>query len=244
MYADAAERLALPVNHLHDLCDYCPADSTIGCDRLRVTTWEWNTDAVSLLDWRPDGPPPPGTRGWPSRADVIRVSGIAIPLGLISVWDQPETSRVLVAAGFHDWVVSTYLFRPAAVVGGLGVVTVPDTVALLVAMGIAPQRLVVAVPHFTRRRHRRRVREMLRSLRADYPSVGVLWPEVFGWGIADGWRTHGWAWKEAFADAIRDAQPGRGATIPTPVGPSEKRPSPAGRSRVEPHPLPDHKRVP
>ena len=242
MYEAAAERLALPVEHIADVCDFCPADSTIACDRLRVTTWDWNTDATALVDWRPDGPPPPGTPGWPLRADVIRVYGPKVPLGLVSVWDQPESSRVLVVASFYDWVVRTCLLRSAAVVGGLGVVTVPDTVALPAAMGIAPPRIVVAVPHFTRSRHRKRVREVLRSLRADYPSVGVLWPEVPGWHIADGWRAHGSAWREAFGAAIRGAQPGYGATIPTPAG-SLKGPSP-GQSPVEPCPLPDHKRVP
>ena len=238
MFRAAAERLALPVAHIRDVCDYCPADSTIACDRLRFATWDWHTDSVALVDWRPDGPPPPGTPGWPLRADVIRVSGPAVPLGLVSVWDQPESSRVLVVSGFHDWVVTTHLFRSAAVVGGLGVVTVPGTVALLAAMGIAPQRIVVAVPRFKRRRHRKRVREVIRSLRAECPSVSVLWPEAIGWDIADGWRAHGSAWRDVFADSIRNTQPGRCATIPTPVG-SLKRPSP-----VEPQPLPDHKTVP
>ena len=242
MYEAAAERLALPMAHIADVCDFRPADTTIACDRLRVTTWEMNTDTTALVDWRPDGPPPPGTPGWPLRADVIRVSGPVVPLGLVSVWDQPDSSRILVVSGFHDWVVATHLLRSAGVVGGLGVVTVPETVEVLVAMGITPRRIVVVMPHFARRRHRKRVREVIRSLRAEHPSVSVLWPEVFAWDIADGWRAHGSAWKDVFADAIRDAQPGYGATIPTPVGPSLKR-SAAGHSLLE-QPLPDHGTVP
>ena len=242
MYEAAAERLMLPVEHLADLCDHYPADSTIACPRLRFATWDWNTDSVALLDWRPDGPPPPGTPGWPSSADVIRAVGPPVPLGLISVWDLPDpASRVVVVAGFHDWVVCTCLFRSAAVVGGLGVVTVPDTVGRLVAMGIAPERIVVAVPNLVRRRNRKRVRQTLRSLRAGHPSVSVLRPEPAWWDIADGWRSHREAWRDVLADAIRDAQPGRSATIPTPVGPSAQRPASAAAHSLLEQPLPDHK---
>ena len=242
MHEDAAERLALPVAHIADVCDFCPADTTIACDRLRVTTWEWNTDAIALVDWRPSGPPPPGTPGWPLPADVIRVFGPKVPLGLVSVWDQPQSSRILVVSGFHDWVVCACLFRSVGVVGGLGVVAVPETVGLLVAMGITPRRIVVAMPHLARRRHRKRVREVIRSLRSECPSVSVLWPEAVGWGIADGWRAHGSAWKDVFGDAIRDARPGHGAIIPTPAASSGKRPA-AGHSLPE-QPIPDRKRVP
>ena len=242
MFRAAAEQLALPVAHVRDLCDFYNADSTIGCPRLRVTTWDWNTDSVALLDWRPGGPPPPGTRGWPSRAEVIRVVGPAVPLGLVSVWDQPERSRVLVAAGFYDWITATYLVPSRAVVGGLGVVAITGTVALLVSMGIAPQRIVVAVPNFARRRHRRVVRRVIRSLRAECPAVSVLWPEAVGWGIADAWRARGSAWRDVFTAAIRDAQPGHGAIIPTTAASSGNRPV-AGHSLLG-QPLPEHRTVP
>lgn len=244
MFEVAAERLALPVEHLADLCDFYDADIFIGCDRLRFSTWDWNTDLVALVDWRPDGPPPPGTPGWPLRAEVIRVVGPSVPLGIISAWDQPENSKVLVAASFCDWVVCTYLFRSAAVVGGLGVVTVPDTIARLTAMGIEAERIVVAVPHLARRKHRKRARETLRSLRAAHPSVSVLRPEKKVWSIADGWREHGWAWKDALIAAIRDAQPCSDTTIPTPVGSPPDRPAvdAAGHFLIEqPQPQPDHR---
>lgn len=171
--------------------------------------------------------------------------GPPIPLGIISAWDQPESSRILVAASFHGWVVSTHLFPSAAVVGGLGVVAAPDTVARLVAMGIAQERIVVAVPHLARRKHRKRARETLRSLRAAWPSVSVLRPEKKAWSIGDGWREHGWAWKDALTAAIRDAQPGSDTTIPTPVGSPPDRPAvdAAGHALME-QPQPDHRTVP